>query len=164
MQNRARVQDREPQPYAAIRTRTTMETFADAVHDAWPALFGWLEEHGVAPAAAPFIRYLVVDMEAELEVDFAVPVAVAGQNGGRVHFDVLPGGRYATLLHVGPYDGLVASQDALQRWAEQQDIALEGRETDRGLAFRGRVEHYLVDPADEPDPSKWEVELASLLA
>jgi hypothetical protein len=37
-------------------------------------------------------------------------------------------------------------------------------DTGSGSAWRGRVEHYLTDPSVEPDPSKWQVEAAYLIA
>ena len=119
---------------------------------------------GIAPAGAPFIRFLVIDMEGELEIELAVPVAEGVSGNGRFRADVLPGGRYVTLLHVGPYDDLVASNAALQEWAEEQGIVWDSWDTDLGSAWRGRVEHYLTDRSTEPDPSKWEVEVAYLTA
>jgi len=40
----------------------------------------------------------------------------------------------------------------------------DGWDTDSGSAWRGRVERYLTDPSVESDPSKWEVEVAYLIA
>jgi effector-binding domain-containing protein len=141
-----------------------MATFPEAVHDAWPMLFGWLEADGVAGTGPPFIRYLTIDMERELEVEFGLPVAARRDDDDPVRFDALPAGAYATWRHTGPYDGLVASNAALLRWAEEEGLALEGHASDRGDVFRARVEHYLTDPAAEPDPARWEVEIAFLLA
>jgi hypothetical protein len=31
-----------------------------------------------------------------------------------------------------------------------------------GSAWRSRAEHYLTDPSREPDPAKWEVDVAYL--
>jgi effector-binding domain-containing protein len=160
-----KVEEREPQPYVAIPLRVEMAGgFGDAIESGFAELFGWLNEQGVEPAGAPFIRYLVIDMDGGLEIELAVPVAPNVTSDGRVRVDVLPGGRYATLLHVGPYDELVASNAALQDWAEEQGIVWDSWETDEGSAWRGRVEHYLTDPATEPDPSKREVEVAYLAA
>jgi effector-binding domain-containing protein len=83
---------------------------------------------------------------------------------GRVRVETLPGGRYVTACHVGPFDGLIASHEALQRWAREQEVVWDSWTTERGEAWRSRVEHYVTDPATEPDPSKWEVELAYLMA
>ena len=37
-------------------------------------------------------------------------------------------------------------------------------DTSRGTAWRSRVEHYLTNPATDPDPAKWEVDIAYLTA
>jgi effector-binding domain-containing protein len=156
------VQQRAAQPYAGIRTLVTMASFPEAADTTFPELFGWLHEQGIAPAGPPFIRYHVIDMEAELDIEFGVPVDAAVHESGRVHGGVLPAGRYVRLRHIGPSDGLIASNAALLRWTDQQGIALDSWDTERGSAWRGRVEHYLTDPSSEPDPAKWEVDVSFL--
>jgi hypothetical protein len=51
---------REAQPYLGIRERLTdgIRDFADS---AFPELFGWVFENGVAPAGPPFLRYHEID-------------------------------------------------------------------------------------------------------
>jgi len=166
MSQEPQIQQRAAQPYAGIRVCVPMEGISAAVDEAFPELFGWLAEQGVAPAGPPFIRYRVIDMMKELDIELAVPAEVTDDAtaaaGGRVRAGVLPGGRYAVLRHVGPYDGLVASNAALQEWAEQHGVEFDSWETDRGSGWRGRAEHYLTNPAEEPDASKWEVDVAYL--
>lgn len=156
------IQERAEQHYAGIRTLVTMASLGEAVDTGFPELFRWLQEHGIAPGGSPFIRYLVIDMEHGLEIELGVPVASVVTGSGRVRPGVLPAGRYVTLRHVGPYDGLIASNAALLAWAQQQGIALDRWDTDRGEAWRGRVEHYLTDPSAEPDPGKWETDVTYL--
>jgi effector-binding domain-containing protein len=158
------IQQRAAQPYAGIRTSVTMDGLAGAIDRTFPELFGWLAERGIQVAAAPFIRYLVIDMQGELEVELGVPADVRSADGGHIRAGILPAGRYAVLRHVGPYDGLVASNAALLGWAHEHEVALDCWDTDRGTAWRSRVEHYLTNPAAEPDPSKWETEVAFLTA
>lgn len=162
MTSEPQVEQRAAQSYAGIPVRVTMDSFPQAIDAGYPERFGWLAARGGTPAGPPFIRYLVIDMAAELEVELAVPVAAAVTGSGRVRPGVRPAGRYVTLRHVGPYDGLVASNAALQQWARDQGIALDSWDTDRGSAWRGRVEHYLTDPSAEPDPASWEVDVAYL--
>jgi effector-binding domain-containing protein len=157
-----RVEQRAEQPYAGIRMRVTMDGLPGAVDQGFPELFGWLAEHGMAPAGPPFIRYHVIDMDRELDIELGVPAAAAADAGGRVRPGVLPAGRYAVLRHTGPYDGLIASNAALQEWAAEHGVALDSSDTPDGSAWRGRAEHYLTNPAEEPDPSKWEVDVAYL--
>jgi effector-binding domain-containing protein len=166
MSQEPQIQQRAAQPYAGIRVRVTMDGISAAVDEAFPELFGWLAEHEIAPTGPPFIRFHVIDMMHDLDIELAVPAEVtdemtAGQTG-RVRAGTMPGGRYAVLRHVGPYDGLVASNAALQEWAEQHGVQFDSWDTDRGSAWRGRAEHYLTNPAEEPDASKWEVDVAYL--
>ena len=128
----------------------------------FPELFGWLQEHGIVPDGPPFIRYLVIDMENGLEIELGAPVASVVTGSGRICPGALPAGQWAVLRHIGPYDGLMASNAALLAWAQQQGIELDSWETDRGDAWRGRVEHYLTDPSAEPDPGKLETDVAFL--
>jgi len=37
------------------------------------------------------------------------------------------------------------------------------RDTPEGSAWGSRFEEYITDPAGEPDPSKWETDVAYLL-
>lgn len=155
------IEHRDAQPYAGIPVNVSMQGLAGAVDHAFPELFGWLAERSLTPAGAPFIRYLKVDMGSELEIELGVPVATEPTGDERVRAGVLPAGRYITLLHVGPYDGLVQANAALQQWAQERGISWQMDDDSR---WRGRVERYLTDPAQQPDPSEWETELAYLAA
>jgi hypothetical protein len=185
---------RPAQPYVGMRVRVTSERLGRAIDTGWPEVFGWLADQGVVPAGAPFVRYLVADgatgpKRAELEVELGVPVDTVdtGGNGGngidrgidagiggdieadlvghdRLTAGVLPAGWYVTHRHVGPFDGLAAAHEVLQWWAREQGLVLDARRTGRGEVWGCRAEHYLVDPGDEPDPARWEVELSYLVA
>ncbi len=162
MNSEPQIQERAEQHYAGIRTLVAVTSLAEAVDAGFPELFGSLQEHGIAPDGPPFIRYLVIDMENGLEIELGVPVASVVTGSGRIRPGVLPAGQWAVLRHIGPYDGLMASNAALLAWAQQQGIELDSWETDRGDAWRGRVEHYLTDPSAEPDPGKLETDVAFL--
>jgi effector-binding domain-containing protein len=158
------IEQRAALPYAGIRMQFPMDGFPAAVDAAFPELFGWLADRGIQPAGPPFIRYHAIDMPARLDVEFGIPLAAAAQGDDRVRPGVLPAGRYVTLRHTGPYDGLIASNAALQDWAEARDITFDSRDTDHGEAWHSRVEHYLTDPSAEPDPAKWQVDIAYLVS
>ena len=102
MDPQPQIHQRSEQPYAGIRTSVTLAGFPEAADTLFPELFGWLHEHGVTPAGPPFIRYHVIDMMAELDVEFGVPVGVTVPESDRVRAGVLPPGRYVTLRHIGP--------------------------------------------------------------
>ena len=164
MTDEPQLQERAAQPYAGIRTSVTMDGLSAAVDQAFPELFGWLADRAIVVAGPPFIRYHVIDMRAELEIELGVPADVTAGDGGQIRPGILPAGRYVVLRHVGPYDGLVAGNAALLDWAREHAVALDSWETSRGTTWRSRVEHYLTNPATDPDPAKWEVDIACLTA
>jgi effector-binding domain-containing protein len=162
------IQQRDALPYLAIRSEVTNGVPA-VVDRAFPQLFAWLGEHGIEPAGPPFIRYLEVDNEGEpLEIESAAPVANGAQQGDdTVQAATLPAGRYATLIHRGPYHhadvpDLVDAQASLKSWTEQEGI-LTGHPSERGTSLVACIEHYRVGPPMEEDWTKWETELAYLV-
>ena len=159
-----RIEERDDQPYAAIRTTVTMDGFGEVLGPMWGEVFGWLGARGIEAAGPPLIRYRVIDMERQMSIDVGVPIAEPAQGDGRVIGDVLPAGRWARLTHRGHYDGLVDANAALQAWAADRGLAFDQREGPDGDAFGGRIESYLTDPVEEPDPERWETEVAYRLA
>jgi effector-binding domain-containing protein len=93
-----------------------------------------------------------------------VPVAAAVSGDDTVAPGILPGGRYATLPHTGPFSELAGVTARLLAWAGDQGLALDMTRTDDSERWGCRLESYLTDPAREPDPGKWQTELAFRLA
>ena len=163
MTSEPKIVTREEQPYVGIPVTVTMSSLSQAVDSTFGRIFAWLEERGIAIAGPPFIRYLVIDMEADLEIEMGVPVQAGIRGDERILAGVLPGGRYVSLLHTGPYDQLIAANRTLQDWAEQRGVSFDSWDTGHGSGWRSRFESYITDPSTEPDPSKWEVEVAYLI-
>jgi len=162
MNREPRIQDRAAQHYAGIPKTVTMTSLSEAVDEAFPELFRWLAQNGLQASAPPIIRYFVIDMAADLQIELGVPVAAPVAASGRIRPGVLPAGRYAVVRHVGPYDELAASNAALLAWAGAHGVVFDAQETAEGSVWHSRVEHYLTDPSAEPDPAKWEVDVACL--
>jgi effector-binding domain-containing protein len=163
------IEERAEQPYLGIRCELT-DGIRTAVDKAFPRLFGWLGEHGVTPSGPPFIRFREVDHDGEpLEIEVASPVEGAAEppEDAPVRAGTLPAGRYATLLHVGPYSheslpDLGDAQAALRDWTGQRGIVTH-RPSERGSSLPCCVEHYRIGPPMEQDWTKWETELAYLV-
>jgi effector-binding domain-containing protein len=163
------IQQRDALPYLAIRSEVTNGIPA-VVDRTFPQLFAWLGQHGIEPAGPPFIRFLEVDHDGEpLEIEVAAPVANGAEpeDGGPVSAGTLPAGRYATLVHIGPYrheevPDLGEAQATLKSWTEQEGI-VTGRPSERGSSLAACVEHYRIGPPMEADWTKWETELAYLV-
>jgi effector-binding domain-containing protein len=158
------VVQRAPQPYVAIRARGTMQTIGTVLPELHPLVFAWLAERDVPAAGHPFWKYNVIDMEREMEVEMAAPVATAVDGDDRVLAGVLPSGRYATLRYTGHPGGLVGATASLLEWAAQQSLTFDVRPAEGGERWRARLEIYETGPAVEPDMSRWITQLAFRLS
>ena len=137
---------RAEQPYVAIRGHVGMaEIGAFAVRTG--EVFGWLGARGLVPAGPPFLKYNVIDMARQLEIDNGVPVAAPTTGDGELVAGVLPAGRYATVTHVGHPSELMGVTKALLDWAAGQGLTWDMSPDDDGERWGSRLEIYLTDPA-----------------
>jgi effector-binding domain-containing protein len=157
-----KVEQRAEQRYVGIRSQVPISQFPQIIPQHLDELFGWLGARGVAPAGAPFMRYYVINMQGNMDVEMGVPVASDVTGDERVAAGVIPAGRYASLVYTG-LDGMPGNA-ALIGWAETNGLQWDRWDDPHGDAFRARVEYYLTDPAEEPDQDKWETEVAIKLA
>ncbi len=106
---------RGEQDCMGIRTQTPMRGLKAVIPQLLDEVFEWLGERGVDPVGPPIVRYHVIDMKGELDVEMGVPVAGAVPGDGRVAAGVLPAGRYASLVFTGVKNGVKANA-ALLEW------------------------------------------------
>lgn len=154
-----RIVDQPERPYLGVRRTCTMTTIA-AVADRVPEIIGHLLGAGGSPTGAPFLRYHVVDPSGDVDVEACVPTDDLHLADGEIVAGALPAGRYAVLLHRGHPDGLVGETARLLAWADREGHAWD-RDGDR---WGARTEHFLTHPGEQPDPHRWESELAFRLA
>ena|SRR5579859_3037091 len=162
-----KLDNRPAQPYVAIRTQVNMtELGSGIIPRLHSEVMAWLKKQGKSPSGAPFIRYRVINMPGRLDIELGWPVASPSAAEGRILADVVPAGRYASLIYTGPYegDGLMKANAALLDWGTQQGLTWDRWETPEGDAFGARYETYITDPQNEPDQSKWQTEVAIRLA
>ncbi|NGN64008.1 GyrI-like domain-containing protein [Streptomyces sp. A7024] len=159
------VVERAAQPYAGTARSVTMATLHQ-IADRVPWLIGRLAERGIAPAGPPFIRYNVIDMDDLLQVEAGVPVAKAAaadlpERDG-IFAGVLPGGRYLTAVCAGNPEADVTRE--FLDWAGTHGMEWDVQATPAGARWGCRLESFLTNPAEEPEPEKWRTELAFRLS
>lgn len=154
-----KLEDRKEQPYVAVRTQVTMNTLDTAIPQGIGEVAAWLGKQGIAPAGAPFIRYLVIDMEALLEIEVGFPVANSLPGDDDVRAGVLPAGQYASLIYTNIDKGIEANYELL-KWGAAKGLVWDKWETEKGDAFGARFEAFLTNPDEEPDRTKWQTEVA----
>ena len=114
----------------------------------------YLGELGEQPAGMPFAAYHNVDMQnldsmdmqnLDIEIGFPVVHRIAGK--GEIHAGEFPGGKLASVMHIGPYDQVGPAYDALAQWAKDH-----GYES-TGVAY----EIYFSEPETPPQETRTEI-------
>jgi effector-binding domain-containing protein len=156
-----KIDERKDQPYMGIRVQTPFKGMGKVVEKTFKELNKWAEQNGLEPAAPPFLRYHVIDMEGEMDIEVGFPVTSPMPADGRVKPGTLPAGRYASLVYVG--NGYTGNK-TLVEWIRDNGHVSDAWNDPKGHAFRSRYESYLTDPKTEPRKTKWEIEVAFKLA
>ncbi len=137
-----------PQPTMSIRGHTSPTQIAATIGEYLTEVWGYVTGNGGQPVGPPFTRYHVIDGD-RIELEGGIPVAGPLPAQGRVHPGSLPGGEAAVTTHVGHYEELPVTGQALADW-----VAARGRE-----AAGPNWEVYVTDPGSEPDPRKWRTDI-----
>lgn len=133
------------QPVAVVRGRVPMTSLPDFFGRAFGTVMAAVRRQGAGSSGPPFARYFgmpgeSVDVEAGFPVEGSFTAADGALSGA------LPETDGVEALHVGPYDTLGQTYDAIRQF-----MAAEG------LVPAGNMwEYYLSDPDKEPDPAAWQ--------
>lgn len=140
---------RPAQPYAAIVLHLTQSEIAQKAPPLIADVIAWLAQRGVRPSGPPFFNYVNFRPGGRMEMQVGIPTDEVIPGEGRVATGTLPGGRFASVTHTGPYDELMQASMALDAWANRQGYALDGAVD--GDVFKGttRMEIY-HDPGQGP--------------
>ena len=153
-----RLEHRDAQPFAAIRARMAMTKVPTEAPPLIQRVLDWMASKGVQPAGPLFFRYPTFDGD-DVVVDVGFPVDRPLQaDGDGIVTGVLPAGRYAVAVLRGDYSGIPAATGRLLDWGRANGVAWDA--SPDGREWASRIEWYPTDPHEEPDPQKWETELA----
>lgn len=155
------VEYRDEKHYMGIRTIAPFKGMFAVVDQLRKELYAWFKARGVEPEGPAFLRYHVIDMEGDMDIEFGIQVTKTLPGDDRVKPGLLPAGRYASLIYRG--SGLRGNK-ALIGWARENSIAWDRWDDPKGDGFRCRYEAYLTDPKIEHRKSKWDVDLAIKVA
>lgn len=150
-ENGPRIVTREPETTAVVRAHERMENLSALYDRAYPVLAEALGGQGIAPGPAFGLYGAMNDGAVDIEIGFITDAVVTAS--GDVAPGQIPGGEYATVTHVGGYDGLGASWEALGKW-----VAEQGRTPGQTV-----FEVYTDDPTDA-DPATLRTDLFWSLA
>ena len=136
---------KDAQPYAAMVLTVSQPEIATKAPQLIDEVIGWMKGRGVEPNGAPFFNYRTFLPDGRMEMEVGMPAKTLVQGDAKVTTGTLPGGRYASLTHTGPYHELHDANMRLDTWAREQGLALDGNV--EGQMFKGatRLEIYHKD-------------------
>lgn len=152
---------REERLYMGIRALAPFRGMFAVRDELLKELRPWVNQHGIAEQGPYFLRYHVIDMEGQMDIEVGFVVSDHLPEDKRVKPGSLPSGNYATLVY-SRYG--MRGNKALIKWARANQIQWDRWDDSAGDAFRCRYEAYLTDYRVEPRKSKWQVELAIKIA
>lgn len=129
-------------------------------NDAIPRIYQWLGEHHVTPLGGPLYVYRHIGSSDDMvDLTVAVPISEPVKPTDGLVLGGLPAGTYVVGRHVGAPDAIPAAHSRVKKWAEANGHCLNVLHDDNGGLWTGHAEHFLTDPTEEPDPSKWVTDL-----
>lgn len=140
---------RQPEiPTIGIRKTVPMDQMQEFFSDSYGRLFSEIEANHLDVIGAPYGRYRGMPSDT-YDVEAGVPIAEPTTSHDEFVASHLPDLEAVEFVHVGPYDTLAQSYQAISAWMSEQNIIPGGE----------MWEQYLTDPMEEPDPAKWETKI-----
>lgn len=142
--------DLEEKPTAVLRETVPMNALREFFDRAYRSVMTAVQQQNVQLAGPPFALYRgmptdVVDVEAGFPLAAPYPGGGALAEESGVTAGTLPAGRALEAMHVGPYETLPETYNAVMARMQAEGLT-------PGDAM---WEYYLSDPATEPDPAVW---------
>lgn len=156
------VQERETTHYIGDPISARFSEFGapGGPNEAVPRIYQWLAEHQITPLGGPLYVYRHIGSPDEpVDLTVAVPVAEPVQPSNGLVLGCLPAGTYVVGRHTGAPDEIASSKSQVMAWADSKGHGLDVLHDENGELWRGHAEHFLTDPSEEPDASKWVTEL-----
>jgi len=152
-----KIDQRPERPYMGVRFIAPYSKMSPQTDLAHRELLKWFKEQGIVPAAPPFLRYHVINMKGDMDLEYGIPVDAPFAGSGRVKAAVLPAGRYVSHIYSG--GGFQGNKSLIKR-SRARGLEFDCWDTEQGDNFRCRYEMFLTDPKVEPRKTKWSIELA----
>lgn len=142
-----------PQPTAVVRATVAWADLKAVFDRGFREVFTAATAQGVQLAGAP-IGYYPTPPGETVTVEVGAPVSAPITAAGDVAPGELPGGRAVHTMHLGSYDDLPRTYEAIAAWANDQGHTLA----------TAMWETYLDDPSAVSDPATLRTEIHWLLA
>jgi hypothetical protein len=154
---------RKKQPYLAIRSRLSKRQISKQAQLFLPEVRNFMEEQGVPFTGPSFLRYNTISSTGEMDIEFGHFTDKLYSGSGPVRAGILPAGSFMSLTWIGHYNKLSDVDAMLMGWAEKKGVKWDCALTEAGLFFGCRIDIFHKSVRNEPNPERWETEIAIML-
>ena len=143
----------KPRMLAAVRRQVLIGQVGAAWRPALDRVWTFLRQHpGLrTDGHNVFLYHHPAARHLPMEVDFGVEIVQPFERTGEVYMAETPGGRVASALHVGPYDRMSQTHDAIHQWAASNAETFAGKSgeiygdwTEDATKLQTRIEYLLL--------------------
>ncbi len=143
------VGQREAALVVSRRFPVRLSEIGGAMGRSFGEVYGHLGATGAETQGPPFVIYHgIPEGDAPFDIEVCAPVAGPVEPPTGWELQELPAGRFATLMHIGPYDTIGGTYDELTRWLGANGLALAGPPR----------EVYLSEPSTPPAETRTIIE------
>jgi len=111
-----------PGPLAVVRRRASQKELSSVVPDGCGSVWNFLRQRQVAGVG----RHVALYWDNAINLDVGVELDTTFVSDGNVIPSATPGGLVATLVHMGPYQRLIETHQAIRQWCAGQSYQLAG--------------------------------------
>lgn len=154
---------RKKQSYLAIRSRLVRRQLPKQATLFLPEVRNFMEEQSIPYIGPSFFRYNTISASGEMDIEFGHFTDKLYSGSGPVRAGILPAGSFMSVTWTGPYNKLSDVDAMLMGWASIKGVEWDCAATEAGVFFGCRIDIFHKALPEEPDPDKWETEVAVML-
>lgn len=141
-----------PRLLAAVRRRVCIDQIGSTWRPALDQVWAFLRQHpGLrTDGHNVFLYHHPANRQDPMDIDFGVQVVRPFERSGEVAPTETPAGKVAAAVHVGPYERLGDTHQAIHQWAAEKKISfadksweIYGDWTDDATKLETRIEYLL---------------------
>jgi effector-binding domain-containing protein len=148
-----KIKEIREQPTLTIRETAIMASIPERIGQIFSEIIVLLNKKGISPSGAPFAYWHNMNPESiskgVFDMECGFPVGMPFDGEGQIKASKLPGGKVVTAMHIGPYETLAETYEAVQSWIKEKGYHVG----------EDMWETYLTNPCEVPDKSNWMTEI-----
>lgn len=154
---------RKKQPYLYIRSRLPRRNLRKQAVLFYGELRDFIAARGIVGTGPGFMRYISVQQDGELDIEFGYFTDRLHTGGGPVRAGTLPSGTFMSTQWTGPFEKVPDVNAMLNGWADHNGVEWEATQTSGSTSYACRIEIYHVTPRHVSDPEQFRTEIAIMV-